>query len=38
MTKRHVSVKSILLIVAVLAVVLSNVAWGYIYILKKKIT
>ena len=37
MTKRHVSVKSILLIVAVLAVVLSNVAWGYMYF-REKIT
>ncbi len=37
MTKRHVSVKSILLIDTIAAVVLSNVVWSYMYF-KGKIT
>ncbi len=37
MTKRHVSVKSILLIDTIVAVVLSNVVWSYMYF-KEKIT
>lgn len=35
MTKRHVSVKSILLIVTIVAVVLSNLVWSYIYFKEK---